>query len=121
MKQIVAVAILVLFSLFGDAVTMWTHVQIPGSIIGLVLLWLLLQLRVIPVRWVEPGSKWLLSQMLLFFVPSAVGVIQYLPLLRAEGLRLVLVIALSTIAVMIVSGGMTELFVIIKRRMRHGH
>ncbi|MFB5189911.1 CidA/LrgA family protein [Alicyclobacillus fastidiosus] len=121
MKQIYAIGILVLLSLTGDAVTMLTHVSVPGSIIGLILLWVLLQCRVIPVHWVEPGSKVLLSQMLLFFVPSAVGVIQYLPLLKTEGLQLVLVIALSTIAVMIVSGGMTELLVSIKRRMRHGH
>ncbi|WAH35276.1 CidA/LrgA family protein [Alicyclobacillus dauci] len=121
MRNILGIGILVLMSLIGDAIAIVTHIKIPGSIIGLVLLLLLLQFRVVRLEWVQSGANVLLSQMLLFFVPSAVGVIQYLPLMQTEGLRLVLVIALSTIAVMIVSGGFTELFSTMKARRRHGH
>jgi holin-like protein len=47
---------------------------------------------------------------LLFFVPSSLGIIQYGSLVKAEGLQLVLVIALSTAAVMITTGLFAEQF-----------
>jgi holin-like protein len=74
---------------------------VPGGVIGLVaLLALLLTGRVTP-RWVKAGADWLLSDMLLFFVPAAVAAVQYGGLFKSDGWRLALVVVLGTLTVMV--------------------
>ncbi|HTH75194.1 MAG TPA: CidA/LrgA family protein [Trinickia sp.] len=74
---------------------------VPGSVIGLAaLLGLLLTGGVAP-RWVKAGADWLLSDMLLFFVPAAVAVVQYGGLFKSDGWRLALVVVCGTLMVMV--------------------
>ncbi|WNQ13123.1 CidA/LrgA family protein [Paenibacillus aurantius] len=98
------ISLITLFVLAGHLLAELFRVNIPGSIIGLLLLFLSLQCRLIRLEWVEGGASFLLAEMLIFFVPAAVGVMQYGDLIAAEGLRITLVIILSTILVMSVSG-----------------
>ncbi|MFS2224174.1 CidA/LrgA family protein [Pantoea sp. B65] len=78
----------------------WLHLPLPANIVGMLLLLALIMLRVLPLDWVRAGSKWLLAEMLLFFVPAVVAVVNYSQLLRVEGWRIFLVIAVSTIMVL---------------------
>jgi holin-like protein len=110
------ISLLTALSMFGNWVSRLTHLPIPGSIVGLILLFALLQLRMVKLQWVEVGGNWLTSNMLLFFVPSALGIIQYGSLVKTEGLQLVLVIGMSTAAVMITTGLFAEKFTQWKRK-----
>jgi holin-like protein len=110
------ISLLTALSMFGNWVSRLTHLPIPGSIVGLILLFALLQLRMVKLQWVEVGGNWLISNMLLFFVPSALGIIQYGSLVKSEGLQLVLVIGMSTAAVMITTGLFAEKFTQWKRK-----
>ncbi|MBB3109720.1 holin-like protein [Paenibacillus phyllosphaerae] len=82
----------------------WLHIPIPGSILGMLLVFTLLQLRILPRRYVEDGAGWLIATMLLFFIPPAVGIISYRQLLASSGVQIALVIALGTVVVMVCSG-----------------
>ncbi|MCM3626982.1 CidA/LrgA family holin-like protein [Paenibacillus glycanilyticus] len=82
----------------------WLHLPVPGSVLGMLLLFILLQARIIPRRFVESGSDWLIATMLLFFIPPAVGIIGYRQLILSSGVQIALVIALGTIIVMLCSG-----------------
>jgi holin-like protein len=55
----------------------------------------------VPGRWLAQGTRWLLSDMLLFFIPAMLVIINYGDLVRSQGLRIVLVIVLSTACVMV--------------------
>lgn len=101
---IIQVAALFLISMAMNKLAELLHLKIPGSILGIVLLFILLQTKVIKLKWIEQGANWLLAELLLFFIPSAVGVMQYIPLLENEGLQILLVVVLSTIIVMLSSG-----------------
>ena len=46
------------------------------------------------------GARWLLAEMLLFFVPAVVAVVNYAQLLLVDGWRIFAVIALSTVMVL---------------------
>lgn len=59
-------------------------VTIPGSIIGMLILFVLLALQILPAKWVNPGCYVLIRYMALLFVPIGVGVMQYFDLLRAQ-------------------------------------
>lgn len=98
--------ILLLFSytLILEKISALLHLKVPGSILGLILLFILLQTKVIKLKWIEVGGNWLVAELLLFFIPSAVGVIQYKQLLINNGIQIIVVIFVSSLAVMIGSG-----------------
>ncbi len=52
-------------------------ITIPGSIIGMLILFVLLALQIMPPQWVNPGCNILIRYMALLFVPIGVGVMQY--------------------------------------------
>ncbi len=79
----------------GEVLSRGLSLPLPGPVIGMVLL--LFALGIARVR--EPVSRcadFLLSHLSLLFVPVAVGVMAYLPLLRQYGVRLLVVLVVST-------------------------
>ncbi|MCZ8511027.1 CidA/LrgA family holin-like protein [Paenibacillus filicis] len=80
------------------------RLPVPGSILGLLCVFILLQTKVLRLEWIDSGAQWLLAEMLLFFIPSAVGVLPYSSLLLSSGMRIGLVILTSTIFVMVCAG-----------------
>ncbi len=99
----------------GTVLSALLHVPIPGPVSGMALLLLALELRVVRAEWLEAGTDWLLRHMLLFFVPAAVGAVQYPELLGAEGLRVLAVVTASTVAVMVATGYAVECAVSCRR------
>lgn len=83
-----------------DRLVSWLHLPLPANIIGMLLMLLLIITRILPLSWVKAGSNWLLAEMLLFFIPAVVAVVNYGDLLRVEGWRICLVIAISTLLVL---------------------
>ncbi|MCE3203790.1 CidA/LrgA family holin-like protein [Paenibacillus sonchi] len=101
------VAGLTVFSMLINVLTPFLHIPIPGSIIGMILLFLLLESGIIRLNWVEAGASWLLAELLLFFIPSAIGVMKYSKLLESDGLQVLAVVIVGTFAVMASSGLLT--------------
>lgn len=77
------------------------HLPVPGGVVGLVALLALLFCGGIAPRWIKAGADWLLSDMLLFFIPAAVAAVQYGGLFREDGWRLALVVVAGTLMVMV--------------------
>jgi holin-like protein len=73
---------------------------IPASMYGLLLLFLALAFHVVKLEWVEQGAGWLMAELLLFFVPSAVGIVNYQQIISLQGLEIVVLITISTMIVM---------------------
>lgn len=103
-RIVLQIAILILFSLGMNFLAQALHLPIPGSILGIVILFTLLKTGVIKLAWIEQGANWLLAELLLFFIPAAVGVMKYIPLLEHDGVRILTVVILSTLTVMVSSG-----------------
>ena len=115
------IATLQIMALFAFAKLMnvlaaFLHLRIPGTILGILFIFLLLHFNIIKLKWIELGAVWLLGELLLFFIPSAVGVIDYGTLLSQSGTSIVLVVLLSTFVVMLSTGIMTQM--IAKRKER---
>ncbi|WLS78553.1 CidA/LrgA family protein [Erwinia pyri] len=94
------VALYIAFFLVAQQLVERFHLPLPANIVGMLLLLALIMLRVLPLGWVKAGSRWLLAEMLLFFIPAVVAVVNYSQLLRVEGWRIMLVIGLSTLLVL---------------------
>ena len=98
----VPVQVLIYAGLFvcAEYLVYWLHLPLPANLVGMLMLLALIVCRVIPLKWVRAGARWLLAEMLLFFVPAVVAVVNYTQLLMVDGWRIMLVIALSTLMVL---------------------
>ena len=100
----IQVAGLMIFSLAMNQIAQWLQLSIPGSILGIAVVFILLETGIIRLSWIELGANWLLAELLLFFIPAAVGIMNYFPLLQSDGLQILIVVVIGTAAVMAVSG-----------------
>ncbi len=79
--------------LAGKALAALLPFAFPGSIIGMLLLFVLLSMQLVKLHWVEQGAGLLLRHMGVLFVPVAVGLVAWLePLRQSFGLILLCVV-----------------------------
>ena len=79
--------------LAGKALAALLPFTFPGSILGMLLLFVLLSLQLIRFSWVEQGGGLLLRHMGVLFVPVAVGLVAWLePLGQFFGLIMLCVV-----------------------------
>lgn len=116
-----AFQILLLYGIFltGSWLTTVLHLPLPGSIVGLLLLWVALLLKILRLEWVESGGHVFLSYLPLFFVPAMVGVMDYGSIFVGKGFLLIPITIISTFFTMGVSG-LTSQFIVRQADKRKG-
>ncbi|CAN5210773.1 CidA/LrgA family protein [soil metagenome] len=95
MLSLRGLAYLLLFQCLGELLARALHAPLPGPVLGLLILLLALNLPAIR-RPVAAAADLLLAHLSLLFVPVGVGVMTHLALVSQYGLRMLLVITLST-------------------------
>lgn len=108
LHMMVQIGFILMFYAIGVFIQTFTHLPIPGSIIGMIILFLLLLSKKLPLKFIENGSNTLLAHLQLFFIPVTVGVIDYLSYLFGKGIISLLVVLLSTAIVLISTGWTTQ-------------
>ncbi|MBE5252377.1 MAG: CidA/LrgA family protein [Enterobacterales bacterium endosymbiont of Blomia tropicalis] len=88
----------------GNGIALLLPVTLPGSIIGMLVLFSLLALQILPVAWVKPGCHLIIRYMALLFVPISVGVMSYTDILTAQFGPIVISCVISTFLVLTVVG-----------------
>ncbi len=86
----------------GLAIASLLPITIPGSIIGMLILFVLLSLQILPAKWVKPSCHLLIRYMALLFVPIGVGVMQYYEVLKAQFGPVVVSCFISTLVVLVI-------------------
>lgn len=97
--------IIIILAVWGcaDVLQKLLNLPVASGVLGFFLLLFLLEMKWLKLAHVEHGADLLLAELLLFFIPPVVGVIQYQDLLIASGWKILLVILISTALVMMVS------------------
>lgn len=104
MKYLKQFGIILLLSFMGEILHELLPLPVPASIYGIVLLFLCLEFRVIPASAVKEASSFLIEIMPVMFIPAAVGLIDSWETIRGELVSYAVITAVSTVAVMAVSG-----------------
>ena len=91
-------------------------INIPGSILGMIILFLLLQFKIISEEKIKDVADFLLGNMGIFFIPAGVSLIQSLGLIKENAILLLSCIILINIAVMIGSGISVEFMIKLKEK-----
>ncbi|MBF8744676.1 CidA/LrgA family protein [Pseudomonas putida] len=116
-RLLAELAVLLALFLLGGQLAAWLGWPIPGGVMGLAMLLLAFACGLVKPATLQLGAGWLMAEMLLFFIPALMSLLDYGVLLRNEGWRILLVIALSTLLVMVVTAGTVEL--VCRWRLRH--
>lgn len=99
--MLIAILYLLGFYLAGELLGHALHLPVPGNVLGMVLLFVFLVLRRRVPKELDSFVPKFLSPMVLYFMPSAVGVIALGPLLASEGWGIVVTMVLSTLIPML--------------------
>lgn len=108
MKYLRQLSIILLISLIGEILSAILPLPVPASIYGIVLLFFGLLSGVIPLRAVREVSSFLIEIMPVLFIPAAVGLMESFHLLVPSLLAYAVIIVVSTVAVMVVSGRVAQ-------------
>ncbi|MGG4488654.1 CidA/LrgA family holin-like protein [Metabacillus idriensis] len=108
MKIVIQIACLYFFYLAGVFIQQSLQLSMPGSIIGMFLLFFCLSLKIIRLPLLKAGSSMLLSHLSLLFIPATVGLIDHFDLFSGKGIISALVALFSTALVMISSAAIGQ-------------
>lgn len=98
------ILIIFAFLAIGELVVWLTDVPIPSSIIGMLLLTVALQLRLVKLRQVEGVADFLVKNLGFFFVPAGIGVMVHFDLIAKQWMPIVVASVVSIVVVLGVTG-----------------
>lgn len=107
-KIILQICMIYFITVLGSWTQETLNIPIAGSIIGLVILFLLLQFKIIKEEWIKDGANLLLSTMIFFFIPSIVGAMNLVDQINAQFIFLIVLVIASTCIVALSSGYIAE-------------
>lgn len=94
------------------------QLSFSGGVVGLFVLVALLASGWLKPATIELGANWLLANMLLFFIPLVVSVVQFTDLIKTKGLVLLLDIGLGFACVMLATALTVEWVCRYERKLR---
>ncbi|MFS6938464.1 LrgA family protein [Neisseria animaloris] len=96
------------FLALGEGVVYFTGIKLPGSIVGMGLLFAALHAGWVKTSWLQQLVDVLMGNLSLFLVPPCVAVMSYLDLVGRDLLSIVTATVVSTFLVMFVTGKVHE-------------
>ncbi|RXZ01871.1 CidA/LrgA family protein [Fictibacillus sp. S7] len=100
----------------GNALSSFFHLPVPGSILGMFLLFLGLLTGVVKLRWVQGVANSHLRHMTLLFIPPVVGLFLNWGAVHIQLWKVLLVLSLSSLCILLGTGYSVELYEKRKRR-----
>ena len=92
---------ILLFYFLGEVASVLINGFIPGSVIGMILLFLCLFFKIIKPGMVKDASTVITKNMAVFFVPPAVGLMAYAEVISKSIWAIALAIIVSTVLTII--------------------
>ncbi len=103
-RTILSFTIILLYLFVGRSISQILPFSFPGSIIGLTLLYISLLSGLLKLEWLQPSGNFILSVMALFFIPAAVGIVQYADLVLSNIWIIAFNVVLGIALIILLSG-----------------
>ena len=104
MKLIRQVTWIIFFTFLGEMCNKLLPLPVPAGVYGLIFMLVFLMQGIIPLNAVEQAGNFMLETMSIMFLPAAVGIMTVTKLLMPVLVPYLVIIVLSTIIVMAVTG-----------------
>ena len=118
MKIFKQLLIILSINFLGEFLSNFLSLPLPGSIVGMLILLILLFTQLLKPDDIAETADFLLNNMAFFFIPAGVGVLVSYTFLSGSYFESVASILLSTVVVMLVTGGVTQFLV--KKETKNG-
>ena len=96
------------FSFVGDTLSNSLHLPVPGSILGMIFLFLALQFKVLKFTDVDEVGSFLINNMTILFLPAGVGIMAKWSLLSDFWWQIALIVLLALIVNVFVLGHLVQ-------------
>ena len=107
-RVIAGAAVLVALNLAGEWLAHIAHASVPGSVVGMLLLVVLVQTRMLPVEIVRATANFLIRHMALLLVPAGAAILPNAGSLRDSIMAIGAAALLSLVSVLLVVGLVAE-------------
>ena len=87
------------------------HLPLPGTIVSLLLLFFMLQFKILKLEKIENAGNFLLLNMTIFFMPPTVKIIDSYELLEKDLFKIIVIIIVSTFLTMGITGKVVQLMI----------
>lgn len=105
-------------SFLAEILAYFLPLPIPAGIYGIVILFSLLRFKILKIEQVREVAGFLIGIMPVLFISPAVGIINSAPELKSVWWKYLIISAVSTVAVMAVSGAVTQAVIKLTERRR---
>ncbi len=109
MKYIKQFGIILAVSFLGEILHQYIPLPIPASIYGIIILFVCLEWKILPVSAVKETSSFFIEIMPIMFIPAAVGLLDSWQIIQTSWVSYTVITVLSTFVVMVVSGKVVQL------------
>lgn len=108
--------ILFIINYTGIIISKLFNLPIPGTIIGMILFFMLLYTKTLKVEKIENAVSVLIANMTILFMPPTVRVLDHIHLLSGQFLKVILLIVLTTIITLGVTGKIVQIMIELTER-----
>ena len=96
------------FSFVGDTLSNSLHLPVPGSILGMIFLFLALQFKVLKFTDVDEVGSFLINNMTILFLPAGVGIMAKWSLISDFWWQIAVIVLLALIVNVFVLGHLVQ-------------
>lgn len=104
MRVITGIFVILAHLVAGNLLSWLIGGFMPGSVIGMVLLYITLRTGIVKEHWIRVVAVFLTDNMTMFFMPAFIGIMDLWGIISMNFWAWIAVLVLSTIVVMISSG-----------------
>ena len=106
---------MLLISLMSEAVSLLLPFPFPGSVLAMIVLFILLVTGILKVDHIRQKSDFMLKNMAFFFIPAGVGIMEYFDVLKECLLPFLVICVVSTVLTFAVTAGTVALVMKLQR------
>ncbi|MDD3414973.1 MAG: CidA/LrgA family protein [Lachnospiraceae bacterium] len=117
MKYLRQITILLIFSVVGELLNILIPLPVPGSVYGMVLLFIALMTGIVKLSQVEETAKFMISIMPIFFISPTVSIMTSMGGMKGQILALIIICVISTSVVLMITGRVAQ-FVMQEQKRR---
>ena len=120
MKYLKQFGIILAISFVSELMNMFIPLPVPASIYGIVILFLLLISKILPVESVREAGYFLIEIMPVMFIPAGAGLLESWGVLQPIWLPVCIITVATTVIVMAVTGRVTQAIIRAEKKKKEG-
>ena len=118
MAILLQIGVVLLICLLSEIVSLLLPFPFPGSVIAMIIVFILLAAGVIKVGHIRQKAEFMLKNMAFFFIPAGVGIMEYFDVLKSCIVPFIVICVVSTILTFAATAGTVALIMRLQHRYR---